>query len=645
MAKINVLDRSIFSKIAAGEVVERPSSVIKEMVENSIDAGSTQITIEIKQGGIDLIKVSDNGCGIESVDFHNAFLPHATSKICKVEDLESIATLGFRGEALSSIAAVSKVTLTSKVKNHDLGYTMTIANGEVEEEHEVGCPDGTVISASDLFYCVPARRKFLKKPKLEEAECTNIVSRLILANPNIAIKYIADEKTIFQSTGSGLKDAIFCVYGKNFVDQMVPIQHNDGCIAFDGFISKPHFIKANRTYQTLIINGRYVINSQIAAAVYKAYEGFLMKGGFPIFVINMNIPLDKIDVNVHPNKLEVKFEDSSYIFGLILRMVADTLHQMSHIQKLEENNRRLEEVFGKTEEVKPVVAPVKTETSSYQFNPQLKEVSIYSTVEDVPQKVEPTPTVSSQSNSEQRKDDAIRMQQYSSFFDTRQSVLKSDNGLLADLTKHIKQQEQTTQVQEEIKDLNIKDYKQVGIVFNTYILIEKGDKMLVIDQHAGHERILYDRFKKDYEDSEIAIQDLLVPYMMELNSIEYAFVMEHKDVFEKLGMSIDSFGDHSIKISSVPLVLKNIDFQEYMNSILKDINQIAVKKADMLEDFLARTACRSAVKANDILGQEEVDILIKMLGQQDQVLLCPHGRPIVVEVSKKEMEKWFKRIV
>ena len=671
MARINILDKSIFSKIAAGEVVERPSSVIKEMVENSIDAKATQITIEIKEGGIQLIKVVDNGIGIDKEDFHKAFLPHATSKICRVEDLSSIATLGFRGEALSSIAAVSKVTLVSKTPDAPIGYTMSIEDGEVQYEHEMGCPQGTTISASDLFYCVPARKKFLKKPKLEEAECTNIVSRLILANPNIAIKYIADDKTIFQSTGTGLKDAIFCVYGKTFVDQMEEIEYDDGQLQIYGFISKPNFIKANRTYQTLIINGRYVLNSQISAAVYKAYEGFLMKGGFPVFIIQMHIPLDKIDVNVHPNKLEVKFDDSSHIFGIILKVVAEKLHHMNHVQKIEENQRKLIEVFGTNDTVyesKPFVEKIEREIPSSTKTP-IKEVSIlndrmnsvtrmgqgYTTVDTFPldnHDVQNNNVTEKYEQTETQAQDRViadKMNTISKLFDDGENKLRSDNGYFADLTKKIIEQEQLQsdkqEKQEQITNLNIPDYKQIGIVFNTFILIEKGDHLLVIDQHAGHERLLYDQLKQQYNDSEIMIQDLLVPYVMELNPIEYAFLLEHKNAFEKIGIVLDSFGDHAIKISSVPLILKNIDFVEYMNTILKDTQNLSIKKSDMLEDYLARTACRSAVKANDILSKEEVDILIKMLGHEDQVLLCPHGRPIVVDIDKKEMEKWFKRIV
>lgn len=653
MAKINILDKTIFSKIAAGEVVDRPSSVIKEMVENSIDAQSSQITIEIKQGGTELIRVTDNGIGIEKDDFHNAFLPHATSKICQVEDLEKIATLGFRGEALSSIAAVSKVTLTSKTEDSPLGYTMSIADGDIAYEHEVGCAQGTTICAEDLFYSVPARKKFLKKAKLEEAECTNIVSRLILANPTISIKYIADDKVVYHSSGLGLLDAIFCIYGKAFVDQMVEVSYDDGQVKFNGYISKPHFVKANRTYQTLIINGRYVQNSQISAAVYKAYEGFLMKGGFPIFVLSMTMPLDKIDVNVHPNKLEVKFDDSSHIFSIVLRTISEKLYTMSHVQRVEENNRVLEETFAKTEPTS-VVTPIKSDNIVTNYkDTNLKEVSLDDEFSIIGKYTTSDIAKQLKTNSDEQTDLSY-YNDISYYFQNSGSTLKSDNGQFSSLLKHYNNQVEkqsistsstSNDVQEEILDLNIKDYKQVGIVFNTYILIEKGDKMLVIDQHAGHERILYDQFKKQYMESEVVIQDLLVPYVVNLNAIEFAFLNEHKHIFEKLGIFFEAFGDHAIKIDSVPVVLKDIDFAQYIETILKDTQNISVKKSDMLEEYLARTACRSAVKANDILSSDEVDKLIAMLGKTDQVLLCPHGRPIVVEISKKEMEKWFKRIV
>ena len=341
MPNINILDKTIFNRIAAGEVVEKPASVVKELVENSIDAKSTNITIEVEGGGIKKIRVTDNGCGMDIDNLPKAFLPHATSKISCLDDLDKIGTLGFRGEALSSIASVANITAVSKVKEKDSGAKIIINGGEVESIAETGCVDGTSITIENLFYNVPARAKFLRKPKTEENEITNLVSRLILANPNISIKYVADGKTIYHSTATGLKDAIYTVYGASVVENLVPIDYTyQNIIKVDGYIGIPSFTKPNRTYQTIIINGRYVNNKTISTAIFNAYEPYIMKSCFPFFVVSMNIPLDKVDVNVHPNKLDVKFENNNLIFGAFYTPINEVLLNLSSkIRKYESEEK------------------------------------------------------------------------------------------------------------------------------------------------------------------------------------------------------------------------------------------------------------------------------------------------------------------
>ena len=370
MAKINVLDKSIFNRIAAGEVVDKPASVVKELVENSIDAGATKINIEIKEGGIKKIVVSDNGCGIDPDDIIKAFLPHATSKICTTDDLDKIGTLGFRGEALSSIASVSKVQMISKTKENDMGSEIIIEGGDVVSQSEKGASNGTYIAVTDLFYCVPARAKFLRKPKTEEGDITNIISRLILANPNIQIKYTADDKLVYYSSGNGIEEAIYAIYGNNILDNLIKIEFSsyDKLMTFSGYICKPTFSKPNRTYQTLIINGRYVINQQISTAIYKAYENFLMKGNFPFFVLYVTLPLDKVDVNVHPNKQDVKFEKSGEIFSLVVNAVSEVLYDINHIKSIEEPTTEVVEENIPLQEIKNV-----TETISKVNDVEIKE--------------------------------------------------------------------------------------------------------------------------------------------------------------------------------------------------------------------------------------------------------------------------------
>ena len=648
MTKINVLDRSIFSKIAAGEVVEKPSSVIKETVENSIDAGATHITVEIEQGGIKKIRVSDDGSGIYFDDLKNAFMPHATSKISSIDDLSKIGTLGFRGEALSSISSVSHTTLVSKTKDSEIGGEIVINGGQIESIKEKGCPNGTYITVEDLFYCVPARKKFLRKPKLEEADCTNIVTRLILANPNISFKYIVDNKIIFNTQGTGLKDAIFVIYGKEFVDNLIEVDHYNEIldIHVHGYITRPTFTKANRTYQSLFINKRYVINQVVSTAIYKAYEPFLMKGGFPVFILNLDFPLDKVDVNVHPNKLDVKFEDSNKIFGLVNGVVSEILYNLNHTKTISTYSTEIEEkkdtidtskleVLDKNEghnyqpnndEIKPKMPNIQDLHNTMQNTMQNENYSHFANI--VNSFKSSTDTIGEiHSETEKNKIAEKVLSNYTSFEKPEQVELP-------------KQQV----VQDSIRELAL-EYKVIGVAFATYIILQQDKNLLFIDQHAAHERLLYDKFKAELDNSKILSTDLLVPYVLNLNSQEFAFIMDNIDTFKALGFDIYEFGNNCIKVSSLPVLFKDIDFVSFFNKILSDMTTLSIKKTDMLEDYLARSACRAAVKANDILTDIEIKSILSMLNNDHQVLLCPHGRPVVVKISDKEIEKWFKRIV
>lgn len=625
MARINVLDKSIFNRIAAGEVVDKPASVVKELVENSIDAGATKINIEIKEGGIKQIAVSDNGCGIEPDDMVKAFLPHATSKIKSTDDLDKIGTLGFRGEALSSIASVSKVNLISKVKSMDIGAEILIEGGEVVSQSERGCSDGTYISVNELFYCVPARAKFLRKPKTEEIDITNIVSRLILANPNIQIKYTADNKLVYYSSGNGIEEAIYAVYGKDILEQLIPIEFNsiDKLMHFKGYICKPTYSKPNRTYQTLIINGRYVINQQISTAVYKAYENFLMKGNFPFFVLYVTLPLDKVDVNVHPNKQDVKFEKSGEIFSLVVNAVSEVLYDINHIKTIEDSSTNIvEDVIdtSKLEKITEVKEQIKT-VNDVQIKEKVFDVDKFNEIKE-------------------------SINQFISNDNT--TSFNSDDGYTYNLAmnayKNMQQQSFLKKEEEEVSVIS--DFKIIGTLFNTYILIEQDKTLMLIDQHAGHERLLYDKFKSEFENNRLYSQSLLVPYVLNVNYQEWVFIHDNISTLNSLGFEVEEFGNNSFKISCVPNLLKDINIADFFNSILHDINHnLSLKKTDLMEDYLAKSACRSAVKANDILSRSEIEILLNNLSSEDQVLLCPHGRPIVLKITNTEIEKWFKRLV
>lgn len=660
MAVINILDKDVYNKIAAGEVVEKPASVVKELVENSIDAGADNITIEILNGGTTYIKVSDNGCGIALDDFDRVFLPHATSKVKTVDDLSKIGTLGFRGEALSSISSVSKVTLSSKTDD-EVGYQVKVEGGDMGEIVPVGATKGTYIQIEDLFYNIPARKKFLRKPKLEENDITNYISRLIMANPNIAIKYVSDNKIVYQSFGTGLYDAIYAIYGKSIVDNIFEFDFKTGDFEFSGYLGKPTYSKPNRTYQTLIINGRYVVNQSISTAIYKSYENFLMKGNFPFFVINLKIPLDKIDVNVHPNKLDVKFEDSNNVFGIVYNGISDILYDINTIKKIS-----VEDELSEDDSVDKDKLTIVNNGSEYKDVEPIVETK-EEIIEEVEIKETPiTQEIEYEVNKEKKDNDNfienymntstedITEEKIIPFFTNSTIDFKIQSPEANKLDDYIYNENAITEDSENTKTETVQEsilneesnFKILGTIFNTYILVENNDNMLIVDQHAGHERLLYDKYSNELNNKEVAIQPLLVPYIIETNYLEYNYISENIDLLRDMGFEIDDFGGDAFKVSSVPVLFNNVNITSIFADILSDIdNKLVISKHSSIKEYIAKTACRSAVKANDPLSKNEIETLLSEFNKPNQTLLCPHGRPIVIEISKKEIEKWFKRIV
>ena len=660
MSRINILTKEVYNKIAAGEVVEKPASVVKELVENSIDAGSTNITIEILEGGIKQIKVSDNGCGIEYDDFDKVFLAHATSKVKDIDDLSKIGTLGFRGEALSSIASVSNITLSSKTEKSNEGYQVKVSGGEMGDITPIGATTGTYIIVSDLFFNIPARKKFLRKPKLEENDITNYIARLILANPNISIKYVADNKVIYHSFGSGLYDAIYTIYGKSIVDNIFEVSFDRGNYKFSGYLGKPTFSKPNRTYQTLIINGRYVINQTIATAINRAFDNFMMKGSFPFFVLNLELPLDKVDVNVHPNKLEVKFEESNSIFGMVYSEVLNILYNLVTTKKISSED---DEVVNKNNlvELNNIGSQYNNDSTTNSDNEEIKEVSLDNKVEYEVNKIDRELNDFRENIKNTEGFNLVNFVTSETFnFKVAQNKSSNANNLM-ETSDNYQQQSYSN----EYKDVEIEktptynsnnttqemlfdtpEYKVVGTLFDTYILIEQNNSLLVIDQHAGHERLLFDKFNEELNSKSVAIQPLIVPYILETNYNESAFISENIELISQLGFEIEEFGDNSFKVSSVPLLFENFDLEKFFSNLLSDIdNKLIISKNSTIKEYLGKKACRSAVKGNDKLTKNEINELIKQINQPNQVLLCPHGRPIVLDIDKKEIEKWFKRIV
>lgn len=646
MSNINVLDKTIFSLISAGEVVEKPASVVKELIENSIDAGATNINIEITNGGISKIKVADNGHGMSKENLEKAFLPHATSKISTVLDLEKIGTLGFRGEALSSICAVSKVVAISKEKNLEYGNRLQIEGGVVQEISEFASVDGTTIIVEDLFFNIPARKKFLSKPKKEESEITNCISRLILANPTIAIKFIANDKVIYNTTGTNLFDAIYTVYGNNVVDNLIEINEDVEDYKISGFIGSPAFTKPNRTYQTLIVNGRYIVNNTVSTAIYKAFENFLMKGSFPFYVLNLKMPLNSIDVNVHPNKLDVKFENNSKIFGMFFEVIYNYISNANDVKKInsDKNTTSLENkissaIFNLDSNIKDLDNDKNhnmADSSSYLKN------DLYTKDQNT-------------NNSDYYNEKLNKNLSDITKFIYKESVITEnykvcdDGGIAYNIAKNltenqIKAEQQKLSNFPSSKNIEINNFKLIGTIFHTYIIIQKEENIYFIDQHAAHERILFDKFMEIVKNKENYSQNLLVPYIFEVNSLEYEFLSSNIKILENLGFEIYEFSNNCFKVSAVPLLLKDISLRNFFNDLLSTTNQkLILDKTNLEYNNVAKIACKSAIKANDILKENEILYLIELLNKTPK-LLCPHGRPIIVEISKKEIEKWFKRI-
>jgi|AntRauTorcE11897_2_1112592.scaffolds.fasta_scaffold00001_174 DNA mismatch repair protein MutL len=649
MGKINLLDSTIFNRIAAGEVVEKPASVVKELVENSLDAKATQIKIEVIDGGLTKIKVSDNGVGIHQDEVEKAFLPHATSKISKVDDLDKIGTLGFRGEALASIANVSKVQLISKTANNQTGKQVNIEGGEITKNEEVGCPVGTVVSVDNLFYNVPARKKFLRSSKRETTEITNLVARLILANPNVKFTYITNEKEVYRSTGESLEEAIFTVYGKKSLDNIIPFETTSGNIKLSGYLGKPSYAKSNRTYQTLIINGRYVVNSVISAATYSAYQNYLMKGKFPFFVINMNLPLDALDVNVHPNKLDVKFENSQTIYGIFYNAVTNALMNANNILKVEsDNNNYTKDYSFSNKELED--APTYKKNEGVSFNNQQVEKTDYVNLDN--ERATQAQVSKEEDEIENKRKVVSSFMNYASDEEKQGNSLKENISVLTSILNKELDKVQTKQPSNEQTsafDNLIEDNSNinlVGKVFNTYLLVQKDQSLFVIDQHAAHERLLYDKFTKQVDENKITSQGLLVPHILNVNHLEEDFLTQHLQNLQKLGFDVEQFGNLSFKVSSIPSVLSGINLDNFFAEIFKNMQSFnKTKTSELIIDHLKQASCKAAIKAGNNLSKLEIDTLFNKMQQSNMTLLCPHGRPVVVEVTRKEMDKWFKRIL
>ncbi|MBQ7075265.1 MAG: DNA mismatch repair endonuclease MutL [Clostridia bacterium] len=579
MGVINVLPQDIANKIAAGEVVERPASVVKELVENSIDANSTSITVEIKNGGISYIRVTDNGTGMSFDDAVTAFSRHATSKISNADDLFNIGTLGFRGEALASIAAVANVTLITKKAGLD-GTLVEINAGEVLKHETSGCPDGTTITIHNLFANVPARMKFLKKSYTEAGYVTDVVQKMILSHPSITFKLIIDGKEKLFSNGSDdLKNSIYNVYGREYSDNLISVFRDDGKIKIEGFVGNANISRSNRSYQNLFVNNRYVINRNIAYRIEQAYETTLMQHKFPFFVLNVTINPMFIDVNVHPTKQEIKFADEQQVGSAFYWAVKDALTK---------NADTIREEIKKNISYK---VPVKAESE-----PKKQQTF-----------VDYTPEIVHSSNDNMTFRSPVASINYDEIFTQKSRV---------------------------------KNYKIIGQLFDTYILIEFADKIVLIDQHAAHERLIYEKLVN--EDRMCLSQLLLSPVVLTFLPKEFNDIMDYKDEFFKIGFDFEDFGSNSLLLRSTP---DGIDSASAKDFILECAEKFSKGDFDTMDkDKMHSIACKAALKGNSKLSDEEIETLIDELIETGGINSCPHGRPIMQSFTKYDMEKLFKRI-
>ena len=654
MNDIKVLDKSIYNRIAAGEVVEKPASIVKELVENSIDAGATAISVEIKNGGVDYICVSDNGKGIAPSDVPTAFLAHATSKIKELSDLDGISTLGFRGEALPSIAAVSKITMVTRKHDSDMGFRYCVDHGVIVDSGEYGAPKGTSVTVENVFGNIPARKKFLQKSNVEENAITTLISKIILANYNVAISLTINGKNVYRSAGTGLENAIYCIYGADFLKDLIKIDAESNGIKIHGYIGKPSFTKHAKSYQTVIANGRYVISDEISYWMYGCYQDFLMKRQFPVFILYIDLPYDLIDVNVHPNKLEVKFACVGIVKGLLTNTVKDLINQNARIAKEvfdvntedvgeefiliddveEENNQPLE---NKTFENKketfefPSTRTVLSRESNLNQG-QLKESSSFTSMftQDLFNSIADHSSTKGFDFGEKTTEKTESIEDNVEIFTNEANDISKINEVWV---------QEKTEIGEE-------QLTYVGKIFNTYLIFESGSYVFYVDQHAAHERILYDKLEKDFREKRMAIQNLLIPYTFTVTTDEFNVISEFIPTLKKYGFDLDTFGNNTFSLKGVPARCGEMNVSDFLSTLLSDItNKRTVDNLSIFKDKLMQNACKSAIKGDMNISNEEIKILVADMQKNNVVLYCPHGRPIVIKISKTEVEKWFKRIV
>jgi len=631
MARIELLSEETIDKIAAGEVIERPSSVVKELVENAIDAGAKAITVEIKEGGISFIRVTDDGEGIEKEQVKKAFYRHATSKLKDASELMAIGTLGFRGEALSSIAAVAQVELITKTENSLTGIRYVIEGAVEKEFQEVGVPKGTTILVKNLFFNTPVRRKFLKSPTTEGSYINELCERMALSKPDIAFQFILNGQVKFHTSGNGnLEELVYRIFGKEIAKEIIPVSQNGKGISVYGVLGKPTIARANRNYENYFVNGRYIKSNLIAKAVEEGYLGHMMQHKFPFFILNIDVSPELVDVNVHPTKMDVRFSNSEYFYDYIASCVSAMLRmqelipQVSLQEKNEEEKNRVQ-----------IKAPEPFEKARMEQMYLQEEKQVYSANADEKKTIQ---------------DEAVNNAVLGIFKDSIQTlnpnsvqsnVIKAQNVVYATKPEQISLFETPFLAKESQKN-----YEIIGQLFDTYWLISYNEKLLIMDQHAAHEKVRYERLIQHFKNKTIETQAMNPPIIVSLSAKEQGIVAEYKEYLEGLGFLIEEFGGNEMALYGVPLDLYGQNEKDMFLSLLDELcDEIPKGKNELIYEKMASMACKAAVKGNMRMSEEEIKTLLAEMMELDNPYHCPHGRPTMISMTKYELEKKFKRIV
>lgn len=637
MAEINLLDSSTIDKIAAGEVVERPASVVKELVENAIDAGADSITVEIKEGGISFIRVTDNGSGIEKEQVKKAFLRHATSKIKTVEDLLGVSSLGFRGEALSSIAAVAQVELITKTADALTGIRCCIDGGVEKEFEEIGAPNGTTFLIRNLFFNTPPRRKFLKTAATEGGYICDLMEHMAMSKPHVAFQYIQNGQTRFHTSGNGeLKEIIYRIYGRATAAELIWIESSCEGVKLSGYLGRPVLNRANRNFENYFVNHRYIKSEVISKAIEEGYRNYLMQHKYPFTVLHFTIDPDLLDVNVHPAKMEVRFLNQMHFYEFVVRSVEQGMQEKELIPDITLTPPEPAQDIVMTKQKAP--EPFETQRSELykvaeesQYHVEMAENSdITAKMQDNLQNTALGRVIGSLGSRETSQNDKVHA-----------SVIKQKDHIF------VEKPEQMNFFSDKIlsREASV-SYHILGQLFDTYWLIAYEDKLLMIDQHAAHEKVKYERLVKQLREKEILSQNLNPPVIVTLSGAEESVLKEYQEQFQALGFEIESFGGNEYAIRSVPVDLYGCKEEEMLLAVLEDLSGHSVKGApEIVYEKLASMACKAAVKGNSSMSRPEIEALIQELLELENPYHCPHGRPTMISMSQHEIERKFKRII